>query len=302
MELLSAGNRRYYLDTGVEAEFGDAHASLRPYLGLRFKGARFNDHYLGLGEQDMGAGVDLRGTLNGRLHIAGNLYFIGAAGFTWLDEDARDSEFIRDDVSWEVLAGLGIFDDPGTVSTASGTDDYLRASWGWATPANLGEIVRLESKEDPYNNSLSSLFYGRLLTDELFGRPMDVYMTVGAAAHHRSRVQQRGAEYVAAIKLYRTFDWPVRTRLGLAEGLSYVTRVTHVEGSELERKGYRPSKLLNYLDLSVDIHVGDLARSLDGWWLGYGIHHRSGIFESGSQFGRIHGGSNYNTIYLQRHF
>ena len=31
-------------------------------------------------------------------------------------------------------------------------------------------------------------------------------------------------------------------------------------------------------------------------------HHRSAIFETASHFGRIKGGSNYNTVYLQWHF
>ena len=62
-----------------------------------------------------------------------------------------------------------------------------------------------------------------------------------------------------------------------------------------------PSELMNYLDFSFDVNVGDLFRSerFSRLWLGYSIHHRSSIFESASQFGRIKGGSNYNTIYLQ---
>jgi outer membrane protein len=37
-------------------------------------------------------------------------------------------------------------------------------------------------------------------------------------------------------------------------------------------------------------------------WLGYSLHHRSGVFKTGSQFGHIRGGSNYNSIYLQFHY
>jgi len=37
-------------------------------------------------------------------------------------------------------------------------------------------------------------------------------------------------------------------------------------------------------------------------YFGIGVHHRSSIFESNSQFGRIKGGSNYNSVYLQYHF
>jgi outer membrane protein len=37
-------------------------------------------------------------------------------------------------------------------------------------------------------------------------------------------------------------------------------------------------------------------------WFGYSLHHRSAIFETSSAFGRIKGGSNYNSLYLQYHF
>ncbi len=37
-------------------------------------------------------------------------------------------------------------------------------------------------------------------------------------------------------------------------------------------------------------------------WFGYSLHHRSSIFETSSAFGRIKGGSNYNTLYLQYHW
>jgi outer membrane protein len=71
----------------------------------------------------------------------------------------------------------------------------------------------------------------------------------------------------------------------------------------LEEKGYKPSKLLNYLDFSLDLHLGDIfGEKLDELWLGYSIHHRSAIFESSSRFGRIKGGSNYNSVYLQWHY
>ncbi|MCE2569862.1 hypothetical protein [Motilimonas eburnea] len=119
-----------------------------------------------------------------------------------------------------------------------------------------------------------------------------------------SDVQNPFAEYVVAIKAYYTFQWPVRWRLGAAEGLSYSEKISYIEQSEMDRKGYKPSKLLNFLDFSVDVNLGDTfkSKSLDKVWLGYSLHHRSGIFSTSSAFGRIKGGSNYNTLYLQWHF
>ena len=151
---------------------------------------------------------------------------------------------------------------------------------------------------------MSSLFYGTRLTETLFTLPIELYFTPGVAWHHSSEVQNDLAEAVVAIKAFYTFELGPRFRLGVAEGLSYVSSLTHIEGSEIEEKGYKPSKLLNYLDFSLDVNMGDLFNShnMRNMWLGYAIHHRSGIFETSSAFGRIKGGSNYQTIYLQWHF
>lgn len=61
---------------------------------------------------------------------------------------------------------------------------------------------------------------------------------------------------------------------------------------------------LDQIDFSLDVNLGDLIQvpALKYTWLGCSIHHRSAIFESASQFGRIKGSNNYNTDYLQFHF
>lgn len=304
-ELMTDGRHRSYVDVGIETFLGDDFAGLWPYVGVRFKSADFNDHYYGLDRESFGGGMDIRVGVEGRYHLAKNLYAIGKLGGYYLDRDARRSSLVKDEFSWQAFAGIGFFNDPGTERKARlGNRPYWRIAHGWATPSNIGEILRWDTAEDPYNNTLTSLFYGHPLTDTLFGLPLDIYLTPGLVFHHNSEVQDRFYEYVVAIKAYYTLKWPVRLRFGAAEGLSYSSQITYIERKEMEDKGYRPSKLLNYLDFSVDVNVGDLfnSRSAKRLWFGYSIHHRSGIFESNSQFGRIKGGSNYNTLYLQWHF
>lgn len=303
-ELLTDGGGRVYLDVGTEALFGDDYASLRPYVGVRAKSARFNDLYFGLGGEELGAGVDFHARVEGRRHLAGNLYALGRLGGYYLGRDARRTERVRDSFAWETFVGIAFFNDPDRRrKSALRTNAYWRLAHGWATPTSLGDILRWRTEEDPHNNQLTSLFYGHPLADELFGLPLDIYLTPGLAFHHPSDVQGSSFEYVVAIKAYYTFRWPVRLRIGLAEGLSYTTQVPFVERSKLEERDFRPSKLLNFLDVSLDVNLGDVfgARA-SNLWLGYSIHHRSGIFETGSQFGHIHGGSNFNTVYLQWHF
>jgi outer membrane protein len=185
---------------------------------------------------------------------------------------------------------------------ALATRPFVRVVHGWASPSDLGGILVGQIKFDPHHNQLTSVVYGHPLTDHLFRLPIAVYLTPGLAFHHSSAVQSTSAEGVLAIKAYYEFRWPLRWRIGAGEGLSWINRVTYIERTELEGKGYRPSRLMNFLDFSFDLNAGDLFRhkSLEPWWLGYGIHHRSSIFETSSQFGRIKGGSNYLTLYLQR--
>lgn len=79
--------------------------------------------------------------------------------------------------------------------------------------------------------------------------------------------------------------------------------ITNIEQREMDLKRYRSSNLFKYIDFFVDCNISDVfgAKALRGIWLGYSLPHRSAIFETSSAFGRIKGGSNYSTLYLQYH-
>lgn len=304
-EFMSDGDARAYTDVGFSTVIGDKYATLYPYIGVRLKSSDFNTRYFGLDQEDVNAGVDLRAYVEGRYHLISNLYVIGRLGATILDSNARNSSYVQESMSWDSYAGIAFFNNPDTPSSLSLRNNaYLRLAHGEATPSNLGEIIKGNKEEDPYSNKMTSIFYGHPITDDLFGLPLDIYLVAGLVNHHSSVVQDNFYEYALGIKADYTIKWPVRWRIGLAEGLSYASQISYIERTELEAKDYRPSKLLNYIDVTVDINIGDIfnAKSMRNTWLGYSIHHRSGIFETGSQFGRIKGGSNYTTFYLQHHF
>lgn len=279
-----------------------------PKISARYKSASFNSRYFSLEElteQHIGAGIELNANIETRYHVNSNFYLLGSFGATVLDNNAYHADIVEQRWQSELYLGFAFFNDISkTKKTALNNHGYLRIAHGWATPSNIGDILAGDSVKDEYNNQLTSVFYGLPLTDELFSLPLDIYLTTGFVWHQSSSVQDSEQEYVLAIKAYYTVPWPVRWRLGFAEGLSYVSDVTYIERIEMEEKGYRPSELMNYLDFSVDINLGDIfkVKALKETWLGYSIHHRSSIFESASQFGRIKGGSNYNTVYLQFDF
>ena len=103
--------------------------------------------------------------------------------------------------------------------------------------------------------------------------------------------------------IYSGFPWSdrVKTRLGLGVGLSAAQRVPYIEATSQAASGKPASRLLNYLDPSIDVSVGDLigVRALKDTYLGFGVSHRSGIFGGSRLLGNVNGGSNYIYTYLE---
>lgn len=307
-ELMTDSDSRFHANLTVSGQYEFGDWELNPHLTARYKGADFNSEYYAfssLTNERISAGVDINLGVSARYHVYSNLYLLGATSVTRLDNNAYNSSAIEDRYQGEVYLGFGFFNDKTKAPKSELTNKrYMRVAHGWATPSNIGDIMKFNSEKDPYNNQLTSLFYGHPLTDELFGIPLDIYFTPGIVHHWSSEVQSSATEYVAAIKAYYTLDWPTKWRFGVAEGISYIDSFTYVEHEEMKSKGYTPSNYLNYLDFSFDINLGDLFnnRDLDKVWFGYSLHHRSAIFEKASQYGRIKGGSNYNTLYVQIDF
>ena len=304
-ELMNDRHGRTHANITGNYRWSGGSWELFPSARLRWKSSSFNDYYYGLGMETPGSGFDIKFGIDVRYHVASNFYLIGRAALTALEKDVTDTSVIRRDVQSELYLGIAFFNEKRkTRGPVLKSKPYVRLAHGWATPSNLGEIIKFQGEPDPYNNQMTSVFYGLPLSDTLLGLPLSIYITPGVVYHHSSEVQGNFPEYVLGLKAYYTWKLPVRLRFGAAEGLSYVTEITYIEGTELDKKGYRPSNLLNYLDFSVDVNLGDIfnAPSMKDLWLGYSIHHRSGIFQTSSAFGRIKGGSNYNSLYLQYHW
>jgi len=304
-EVLNDRHGRVHVNAVANYNLHAGDWELAPSARLRWKSDSFNHTYYGLNIDKPGSGFDVKIGLDARYHVASNFYLIGRASLTALEKDVRQSSVISRDVQSELFLGIAFFNDKKKQRGALlKSKPYVRVAHGWATPSNIGDILKFNSESDPYNNQLTSIFYGLPVSDTLLTLPLPVYVTPGVVYHHNSEVQGNFEEYVLALKIYYQINWPLRWRLGLAEGLSYASDISYIERTELEAKGYRPSNLLNYLDFSLDVNLGDIFNlvAMKQMWLGYSIHHRSGIFQASSAFGRIKGGSNYNTVYLQYHW
>jgi len=154
------------------------------------------------------------------------------------------------------------------------------------------------------NTGISAIQVGRPFIQRLNGWPLDLVGYVGLLRHDERGLQANSWQADAYMKaFYYGFPWSerVRTRLGFGVGVSYAQKVPFVEQRDQTLRGRNSSKLLNYLDPSIDVSVGDLfgVRTLRETYLGVGVSHRSGIFGTSQVMGNVNGGSNYLYSYLE---
>jgi len=309
LEVMTHIKGHNYANLSYKGDFNTGGFEIKPYLTFRAKSSGFNSLYYAIepvSGQKIQGGIDTTLGIDTKYHLVSNLYLLAGADVTILDKAAKDARAVDKGYEYGVYAGLGLFKEPPKDSHRSiSTKPYIRIAHNWATHYDLDQIIGGSFARDEYHHQLTSVFYGHPLTDNLLGLPIEVYLTPGFALHHRSEVQGILREYDIGFKAYYTIPLPIRIRLGAAEGLSYINEVSWIERTDLIEDGDQaPSKLLNYLDFSVGVNLGDLFfnKSMEEVWLGYNIHHRSGIFSESAQFGRVNGGSNYPGVYVQIHW
>jgi outer membrane protein len=308
-DLLFDSSMRAYGTFSAKKSFNLGPLEATPEVFFNLRTAEFNDRYYGLGVDNPGMGYSVGASADFKLRVLTNLYLLANIDYEKYDSSTSDISTMRKGYQVETFLGFGFMKDKKSDGTKSSreklkTPDYLRVAIAQATPSNLNEILSFHTRKDPYENKLVSFSYGRAISDTLFGAPIQMYLQPIFSQHLSSDVQNSSQEFILSVKGYYEIKWPIRWRIGAAEGLSYVNEVTHIEKKEMVEKKYRESKMMNYLDLSLDFNLGSIfrSRSLDKSWLGAMIHHRSSIFESSSMFGRIKGGSNYIGAYYLHDF
>lgn len=201
-----------------------------------------------------------------------------------------------------------------------GSSNYsLRIAYGVESDSDLGQIISLQKPTDhKYDFDVVSLDGGYLLAPSLFDLPLDLYIKGGVALFQSENLSRYPDvadmpdvsdkdvyEFTLYFKLYYNLNfWSNRVRIGFGEGGSYVT--DYLAPEVIEERTETPedpkySKYLNYLDISLDIDLGKLFgfKALEETYLGYTLKHRSGIF---GLVNGVSGGSNYNTISIERNF
>ena len=201
--------------------------------------------------------------------------------------------------------------------SADSKDFSLRFAYGKESDQDLGEILTLQSPtKSKYDFYVYAVDVGYRFAKNAWDLPLDFYIKGGVALFKNEDLSKYKEldwmndvsskdvyEFTFYIKLYYKF-FSEKLRLGLGEGGSYVTDYLSpevIEEHEQDNENPKYSKYLNYLDISLDLDIGKLFdyKPLFETYLGYTLKHRSGIF---GLVNGVSGGSNYNTISIERNF
>jgi MipA family protein len=178
----------------------------------------------------------------------------------------------------------------------SATPYAMRAAYGQYTPTPLKDNLVGETNIDNRQTGIFDLALGYKLHQ---GNIFDF----GLSAHYTRFLDRSYQEntngYAGGVKLaYKLFPWSkyVKTRFGVTEGLSWVERIPYMENRHFtSKKNRRTSKLLNFLEITLDVSLGDIVRvnKLTDTYIGIGVWHRSGVFQKFASFHNTGLGTNY---------
>ncbi|MEO6015668.1 MAG: MipA/OmpV family protein [Polaromonas sp.] len=307
---------------GSEARFGYSYDwrsgafLLRPSLSVSFRNANLNNYYYGVtpGEATLtrpaympGAGVNTQIGLYGSYDLSTRWRLLGGLSATYLGSSVQNSPIVQRRVLPAVYIGAAYdFGGHKREWAEENTPTYFKALYGRASEpsCHLARIItaRCASFDNANPTSITGIQVGKPFINQLNGWPLDFAGYVGLTNHNDRGLQPNGAQLDLFMKAsYSGFPWSdrVKTRLGLGIGVSMAQRVPYTEVSS--QAGKTTSKLLNYLDPTIDISLGDLigSRALKETYIGFGVSHRSGIFGASRLLGNVNGGSNYIYTYLE---
>ena len=292
--------------------------ALRPSLTLSARDAKLNNYYYGVrpGEATAtrpayapGSGINTSVGLYASYDVSERWRLLGGVSWTALDSKVRASPIVQKGSQTALFFGAAY--DFGSHKRNWGEESsptYLKVMYGKSTEdgCHLAKIITLHCASTAKVNStrIAGVQVGKPFIEKLNGWPVDIVGYVGLLQHDDRGLAPNGLQLDAFMKAYYSgFPWNdrVKTRLGLGVGLSLAQRAPYVESSSQAVRGRSTSRLLNYLDPSIDFSVGDLlgSRALKDTYLGFGVSHRSGIFGASRLLGNVNGGSNYIYTYLE---
>ncbi len=291
---------------------------LRPSITVGVRSARLNNYYYGVSPGEAmagrpayapGAGVNTSVGLYGSYDLTERWRLLAGVSATMLPKRVADSPIVGKRVLPAVYIGAAYDFGGHKREWAENTSPtYFKLMYGKSTEdgCHLLKILTAQclSTAKVNGTSITALQIGKPFIQNVNGWPLDFIGYVGLTQHNERGLQANGAQLDLFMKaVYSGFPWShrVKTRLGLGVGVSMAQRVPYIEAASAAAAGKTGSKVLNYLDPSIDVSLGDLIgyRPLKDTFIGFGVSHRSGIFGASRLLGNVNGGSNYIYTYVE---
>jgi MipA family protein len=291
---------------------------LRPSLNLAVRDARLNNYYYGVraGEATAeraayapGAGINTSLGLYGSYDLTQRWRLLAGVSATVLDRNIKDSPIVQKRLLTGVYAGAAYdFGGHEREWAQENSPTYFKLLYGKATDdgCHLIKILTAQCLSTAKVNatSITAIQVGKPFLQNVNDWPLDFVGYAGLAHHNDRGLQANGVQLDLFMKaFYSGFPWSerVKTRLGLGVGVSLAQRVPFIEASSQAASGKPASRMLNYLDPTLDVSLGDVlgSRALKQTFIGFGVSHRSGIFGASRLLGNVSGGSNYIYTYVE---
>ena len=198
----------------------------------------------------------------------------------------------------------------GSQAHAEG-EQTLRVHWNKSSETDLATVVVGDYDASPESNYLIGAVYGYQYSDTLFTLPLEMTANLGVQYLDERGYQDDGYGVTAYIKAHYRWELPwtdKQVRLGLGEGLSYVTRIPMSEVRDFAKKdGAKSEKLMNYLEWSIDLPLRQFeplhglfqGGAIEEASLGFLVWHRSSVFGLFSETG---GGVNFMGFSFEAQF
>ncbi len=312
---LSGSSRGSELRLGYSHRWRSGTLLLSPGLMLALRDAKLNNYYYGVEATEAaldrpayrpGSGVNTRIGLDARYDLSERWRLLAGVAATRWASGVRTSPIVDNRLQISGFLGVAYDFEKEQKVWEEHLPLIVRVLDGHETDCNLLPVMRLSCTSTSSTNGtkVSAIELGRPFIERLKGWPLDFVGYVGLLRHTEYGRQPDAWQINAYMKgYYYGFPWSerVRTRIGFGAGVSYAQRVPYVEAVDQARRARNTSKLLNYLDPSIDVSVGDLlgVRTLREAYIGFGVSHRSGIFASSQMLGNVDGGSNYIYSYAE---
>jgi outer membrane protein len=309
-------HKGYELTASYSKQFKTGDLTFEPYLQGTYQSKNLVDYYFGVHADETKinrplyeakAAFNPQLGLNVRYQLTQNSLLLANFAATSLSSEIKNSPLIKEKNQFSGFLGYhynfgGYKQNSSNLGLKENTGKwYFRMIGGLGTDTKLNEIIRGKLNTHPDKMAIAGFDVGKAIVEDFQGLPIDFVWKLGYLRHFEKKGREDFNQYNLALKAYYKFDLPVKTRVGIAQGLSYADKIPYLEVSDAKDKPDEVSHWLLHLDVSIDANLGDIfnSKTVDNCFLGFAVSHRSGVFGSVELFNRVYGGSNYNSLYLE---